>query len=75
MKIRLLQDQVQLGNGTKVQLQVDISGYVRVVGKISYTCNRLIVDQWILESDDLKITWLGYCLAKGFSHLSTNYCI
>ena len=41
---RLLQDQVQLGIGAKVKLYVDISGYVRVVGKISYTCNYLIID-------------------------------
>ena len=25
-------------------------------GKIHYTCNRLIIDQWILESDNLKFT-------------------
>ena len=42
-------------------------------GKILYTCNRLIVDQWILESGDLKITRLGFCIKRGFPHLSTNY--
>ena len=62
---RLLQDQVQLGIGEKVQLQVGISGYVRVVGKIPYTYNCLIVDQWILRSGELKITWWGFWLARG----------
>ena len=60
---RLLQDQVQLGIGAKVQLQVAISGQAWVVGKIPYTCNCLIVDQQILGSGDLKITQQGFCLA------------
>ena len=42
---KLLQDQVQLGIGAKVQLQVGILGQASVVGKIPYTCNHLIVDQ------------------------------
>ena len=52
---------------------VGISGQARLVGKKTYTCNRLIVDQWILESGDLKITRLGFCIKRGFPHLSTNY--
>ena len=44
-------------------------------GKILYTCNRLIVDQWILGSGDLKITQWSFCLARGFSHLSINHHI
>ena len=75
MERRLLQDQVQLGIGAKVQLQVGISEQARVVGKIPYTCNRLIVDQWILGNGDLKITRWGFCLARGFPHLSTNHCV
>ena len=44
-------------------------------GKILHTCKRLIIDQWILESGDLKFTRWGFCLAKGFPHLSTNHCV
>ena len=44
----LLQDQVQLGIEVKVQLQIGISGQARVVGKIPYTCNQMIINQWIL---------------------------
>ena len=44
-KKKLLQDQIQLGIGAKVQLQIGILGQTRVVGKIPYTCNCLIVDQ------------------------------
>ena len=72
---RQLQDQVQLDIGVKVQLQASISRQVRVVGKIPYTCNRLIVDKWILGSDDLKITWWDFCLTRGFPHLSTKHHI
>ena len=43
--------------------------------KIPYTCNHLIIDEWILKSNDLKFTWWGFCLANGFPHLSTNYRI
>ena len=42
-------------------------------GKIPYTCNRLIIDQWILGSGDLKFIRWGFCFVKGFSHLSTNH--
>ena len=70
-----LQDQVELVIGVKVQLQVGVSGQTKVVGKIPYTCNRLIVDQWILESGDLKITWWDFCHARGFLYLSTNVSI
>ena len=72
-KRRLLQDQVQLDIGAKVQLQVGISEQARVVGKIPYTCNHLIFDQWILGSGDLKTTQYGFSLARSFPHLSTNY--
>ena len=61
-----------IGYWSKVQLQVGISGQARVVGKIPYTCNHLIVDQWILGNGDLKITWQDFCLVRGFPHLSTN---
>ena len=44
-KKKLLQDQIQLGIGAKVQLQIGILGQTRVVGKIPYTCNCLIVNQ------------------------------
>ena len=44
-------------------------------GKIPYTCNYLIVDYQILRSDDLKITQQGFCLARSFSHLSTNHYV
>ena len=37
-----------------------------------YTCNRLIIDYWIFWSSDLKFTWWGFCLTKGFPHLSIN---
>ena len=70
---RLLQDQVQLGIEVKVQLQIGILGQARVVGKIPYTCNCLIVDQWILGSGDRKITQWGFFLSRGFSHSSTNH--
>ena len=43
-------------------------------GKIPYTYNRLIIDQWILGSGDLKFTqWGFFFLARGFPHLSTNH--
>ena len=45
----------------------------KVVGKIPYTCNRLIVDQWILGSGNLKITQWGFCLVIDFPYLSTNH--
>ena len=35
-------------------------------GKIPHTCNCLIIDQWIIGSGDLKFTWWGFCLARGF---------
>ena len=63
-KKTLLQDQVQLGIETKVQLYVGISRQGKVVGKIPYTCNRLIVNQWILRSGDLKTIWWSFCLAR-----------
>ena len=44
-------------------------------GKISYTRNCLIVDQQILGNSDLKITRCDFFFAKGFSYLSTNYCV
>ena len=40
---KLLQDQVQLSIGAKVQLLVGI-GIAQGSGKIPYTCNYLIVD-------------------------------
>ena len=61
---RLLQDQVQLGIGVKVQLQVGISGQAKVVGKNLYTCNHLIFYQWILGSGDLKMTQWSFFLAR-----------
>ena len=45
----------------------------QISGKIPYTCNRLIIDQWILGSGDLKFTQWDFCLAKSFPHLSTNH--
>ena len=44
-------------------------------GKIPYSCNRLIVDQCILGSGNLKITRWGFCLKKDFPHLSTNHYV
>ena len=41
---RLLQDQVQLDIGAKVQLRLVFRDRPRIVGKILYTCNRLIID-------------------------------
>ena len=61
------------GIGVKVQLQAGISGQAKIIGKIPYTCNHLIVDQWILGSGDLKITQWGFCLGRDFPYLSTNY--
>ena len=42
-------------------------------GKILHSCNRLIIDQQILGSGDLKFTGWDFFLAKGFLHLSTNH--
>ena len=50
---RLLRNQVQLGIGENVQLYFGIG---QGSGKISHTCNRLIIDLWILENGDLKFT-------------------
>ena len=52
---RLLQDQVQgyWSEGSTVGWYFGIG---QGSGKILYTCNHLIVDQWILGSGDLKIT-------------------
>ena len=61
---RLLQDHVQLGIGAKVQMQVNILGQAGVVGKIPYICNRLIIDQWIFGSSDIKFIQWGFCLAR-----------
>ena len=58
---RLLQDQVQLGIRAKVQVQLQV--YFEISqgsGKILFTCNRLIIDQWILENDNLKFTWWSF---------------
>ena len=44
-------------------------------GKIFYTCNSLIVNQWILGSGDLKFTRWKFFLARGFPHSSTNHQI
>ena len=68
-----LQDQVELVIGVKVQLQVGVSGQTKIVGKIPYTCNRLIVDYWILESGGLIFSKWGFCLARGFPYSSTNH--
>ena len=35
-------------------------------GKIPHTCNRLIIDQQILWSNDFKFTRWGFCLPKIF---------
>ena len=45
----------------------------QISGKIPYTCICLIINQWILGSGDLKFTQQGFCLARGFPHLSTNH--
>ena len=50
---RLLQDQVQLGIGEKVQPYFVIG---QGSDKIPHTCNRLIIDLWNLGSGDLKFT-------------------
>ena len=50
-------------------------GIVQGNGKISYTCNLLILDLWILESGELKFTRWDFCLVKGFLHSSINYRI
>ena len=39
-------------------------------GKIPYTCNRLIVNWWIFESGDFKITRWGFYFVRGFPYLS-----
>ena len=67
MERRLLQDQVQLCIGAKVQLQVGISRQAKVVGKIPYIYNCLIVDLWILGSGDLKNTRWGFLPQEVFS--------
>ena len=46
-----------------------------VVGKILYTCNCLIIDLWILGSGALNSPGGVFCLARGFSHFSTNHRI
>ena len=74
MERRLPQDQVQLGIKAKVQLWVGILGQARVVGKIPYTCNHLIVAQWIFGNGDLKITG-GIFALQDFPHLSINHLI
>ena len=67
---RLLRNQVQLGIGENVQLYFEIG---QGSGKISHTCNRLIINLWILESGDLKFTRYGFCLTRGFPYLLTNH--
>ena len=42
----------------------------RVVGKIPYTCNHLI----IVGSGDLKITLWGFCLTRFFSFVNKSPC-
>ena len=71
---RLLQDKVQLGIKAKVQLQVGISRQVKVVGKIPYTCNRLIINQWILNSSNPKINLWGICLTRFFPFTNKPPC-
>ena len=48
--------------------------YVRVVGKIPYTYNCLIVDWWILGSGDLKITQQGFCLTRFSPFVNKSRC-
>ena len=48
-------------------------GIVQGSGKISYTCNLLILDLWILESGELKFT--QWNLVRDFPHSLINYRI
>ena len=49
-------------------------GRPRVVDKIPYTCNRSIVDQWILGSGDLKITRWSFCLIRFSLFVNKSPC-
>ena len=51
---------------------ISLDGWI--VGKIRYTCNRLIVDQWIFGSVTLKSLG-GIFASQDFHHLSTNHCV
>ena len=47
----------------------------RVVGKIPYTCNRLITVWWILGSGNLKITQWSFCFARFSPFVNKSPCL